>query len=219
MTTVVELDVPAEHLGFAQTFDRVPTFEFLISGLIGGGPPLVYVTGPDWEQIESALESDPSADIVASVDDASDGRWVVRLEFNQGIQTFQRIVSEHDGAILEASGADGRWSLKLLFHERADVSECHAAFDEEDFGVRVTRVSPMDDSPDSQTPLTKTQYETIVKAHELGYFDVPRQVTLEELASELDISHQALSERLRRSHSALVSAELSNRIAPTGLDS
>lgn len=218
MTTVVELDVPAERLGLARTFDRVPTFEFLISGLIGDGPPLVYVSGPDREQVESTLETDPSVDVIASMDDATDGQWLLRLEFNQGIQTFQRIVSENDGAILEASGQDGRWSIKLLFHDRADVSDCHSTFEQHDFGVTVTRVSPMDDPSNGQTPLTETQYETIVKAHELGYFDVPRKVTLEELASELDISHQALSERLRRSHSALVSAELSNRMAPVGLD-
>jgi predicted DNA binding protein len=35
-------------------------------------------------------------------------------------------------------------------------------------------------------------------AVERGYFDVPRKTTLEELADELDISRQALSEHVRR---------------------
>ncbi|WP_459889934.1 helix-turn-helix domain-containing protein [Halostagnicola bangensis] len=218
MTTVVELEVPAERLGLARTFDRVQTFEFQVSGLIGEGPPLVYVSGPERERVESALERDPSVDVIATLDDASDGRWLLRLEFNQGIKTFQKIVSENDGAILEASGQDGTWSVKLLFHDREAVSECHSLFEQHEFAATVTRVSSMNDTSNGQTPLTEIQYETILKAHELGYFDVPRQVTLEELASELDISHQALSERLRRSHSALVSAELSNRMAPVGMD-
>ncbi|MDJ1434444.1 helix-turn-helix domain-containing protein [Halostagnicola sp. A-GB9-2] len=218
MTTVVELEVPAERLGLARTFDRVQTFEFQVSGLIGEGPPLVYVSGPERERVESALERDPSVDVIATLDDASDGRWLLRLEFNQGIKTFQEIVSENDGAILEASGQDGTWSVKLLFHDREAVSECHSLFEQHEFAATVTRVSSMNDTSNGQTPLTEIQYETILKAHELGYFDVPRQVTLEELASELDISHQALSERLRRSHSALVSAELSNRMAPVGMD-
>ncbi len=218
MTTVVELEVPAERLGLARTFDRVQTFEFQVSGLIGEGPPLVYVSGPDRERVESALERDPSVEVIATLDDASDGQWLLRLEFNQGIKTFQEIVSDNDGAILEASGKDGTWSVKLLFHDRAAVSDCHSLFEEHEFAVTVTRVSAMNDTSNGQTPLTETQYETILKAHELGYFDVPRKVTLEELATELDISHQALSERLRRSHSALVSAELSNRMAPVGMD-
>ena len=76
----------------------------------------------------------------------------------------------------------------------------------------------MDGVRGERSPLTKTQYETVVTAYELGYFDVPRKVTLKELAAELDVSHQALSERLRRSHAALVDAELSNRLAPTEID-
>lgn len=188
MTTVVELEVPAERLGLARTFDRVQTFEFQVSGLIGEGPPLVYVSGPDRERVESALERDPSVEVIATLDDASDGQWLLRLEFNQGIKTFQEIVSDNDGAILEASGKDGTWSVKLLFHDRAAVSDCHSLFEEHEFAVTVTRVSAMNDTSNGQTPLTETQYETILKAHELGYFDVPRKVTLEELATELDLS-------------------------------
>lgn len=37
----------------------------------------------------------------------------------------------------------------------------------------------------------------------MGYYDVPRTVTLTELADSLDVSHQGLSERLRRAHANL----------------
>ena len=41
-------------------------------------------------------------------------------------------------------------------------------------------------------------------AFEAGYYNIPRDVTSEELAAELDVSHQALSERFRRGHKQLV---------------
>lgn len=49
-----------------------------------------------------------------------------------------------------------------------------------------------------ETGLTPRQHEALTAALERGYFDVPRQVTLEELADELDVSDQALSALVRR---------------------
>ncbi|WP_306058304.1 helix-turn-helix domain-containing protein [Natronococcus wangiae] len=230
MTTVVDLEIPADRLGLDRTFNRVPVFEFHIGGMIGDFPPLVWASGPDRRTVRQALEADPSVEIIADLTDDprndrgdSDDvrecdRWLYRLEFGSRIKLFQHLVSENEGAVLEASGRDDRWSVQLLFHDRRAVSECHAAFDQYDFRVDVARVTGTNDLPSTRTPLTETQYETICKAHELGYFDVPREVTLKELAAELDVSHQALSERLRRSHAALVSAELSNDIAPPKID-
>ncbi|WP_254769454.1 helix-turn-helix domain-containing protein [Salinilacihabitans rarus] len=218
MTTLVELELPADRLCLSGTFERVPSFEFQVAGMIGGSPPLVWTSGPDRRTVEEALEADPTVDVIASLANADDERWLFRLEFERRVKVFERIVAEHDGAILEASGRRGTWSTKLLFHDREALSEAHELFGNYEFDATVRRVSEMSDSSGGGTPLTETQYETIAKAHELGYFDVPRQVTLQELAAELDVSHQALSERLRRSHAALVSAELSNRMTPTGID-
>lgn len=230
MTTVVDLDIPADRLGLDSTFDRVQGFEFHVGGMIGDFPPLVWVAGPDQRTVQQAFEADPSVEVIAELtDDSREGyddldhgwvrdHWLYRLEFGTRVKLFQQIVSENDGAILEASGRTDSWSVQLLFHDRVAVSECHAVLDQYDFRVEVTRIAGMSDLPSTRTPLTETQYETICKAHELGYFDVPREVTLKELAAELGISHQALSERLRRSHAALVSAQLSNDIAPPRID-
>lgn len=231
MTTVVELEIPADRLGLSRTFDRVSTFQFQVGGMIGGSPPLVWAGGPDCPTVTAALESDPSVEVIANVADDGTGsapnddvgaipsdRWLFRLEFGDGVKLFEEIVTKNDGAILTAQGRDNRWMLKLLFHDRESISECHDLLEQYEFKANVTRISGVDDLATARTPLTQTQYETICKAHELGYFDVPRGVTLKELAAELDISHQALSERLRRSHSALVSAELSDRTAPMEID-
>lgn len=230
MTTVVELGIPADRLGLAGTFDRVSTFEFRIKGTVGDSPPLVWTTGPDRDSVGCALESDPSVEVIASVagdrdaatevetDDPPGDRWLYRLAFGDAVKLFEQLVTENGGAILAASGRDRRWTVKLLFHDRESVSTCHEILERYEFETDVTRISGVDDLSTAGTPLTETQYETICKAHELGYFDVPRGVTLEELASELDVSHQALSERLRRSHAALVSAELSQRTAPITID-
>jgi hypothetical protein len=57
--------------------------------------------------------------------------------------------------------------------------------------------------------LSATQYDTIARAFRTDYYDVPRGTTLSELASTFGVSHQAVSERLRRGHSHLVERLLS----------
>jgi predicted DNA binding protein len=53
-------------------------------------------------------------------------------------------------------------------------------------------------------PLTKRQRRALVAAHEMGYYDLPRPVTLRTVAARLGTSATALSELLRRAEAALV---------------
>ena len=52
--------------------------------------------------------------------------------------------------------------------------------------------------------LTNHQQEALRTAYELGYFDIPRQASLQEVASELDIAASSVSERLRRAQTRLI---------------
>lgn len=53
------------------------------------------------------------------------------------------------------------------------------------------------ESADNPERLTRRQREAVVLAYERGYFAVPKQVTLTELAEELEITQQTLSRHLR----------------------
>lgn len=57
--------------------------------------------------------------------------------------------------------------------------------------------NPTGDDHDTQT-LTSKQREAVRLAFERGYFTVPREVSLTELADELEISRQAFTHRLQR---------------------
>lgn len=56
--------------------------------------------------------------------------------------------------------------------------------------------------------MTDDQREALEAALQKGYYAIPSEATMAEIASDLDISQQALSERLRRGHRALVEALL-----------
>jgi len=56
--------------------------------------------------------------------------------------------------------------------------------------------------------LTELQREAIMLAAQTGYYDIPRGCTTKELADELGISDQAVTERLRRAIVSLVTYTL-----------
>ena len=75
-------------------------------------------------------------------------------------------------------------------------------------GVRLERVSPLreegETGVDARWDLTPAQAEALEIALEMGYFEVPKAVTAEVVATELDLSKSALLERLRRGQAALL---------------
>lgn len=56
--------------------------------------------------------------------------------------------------------------------------------------------------------ISDAQQEILHLASQRGYFDVPRQASLADLAEDLDVSSQAASERLRRGLDSLVERAL-----------
>jgi predicted DNA binding protein len=65
----------------------------------------------------------------------------------------------------------------------------------------------MSDRPDDYG-LTAPQRQALLLAAEYGYYDVPRNGTLTDIAGELDISEQAASQRLRRGTRALLESTI-----------
>lgn len=108
-------------------------------------------------------------------------------------------------AVLGATGREGTWTFELRFDDYSALESFREYCD--DAGVRLDLVrmySPSSPVSDLSYGLTDPQREALVLAVERGYYDVPRRCTTAELAAELDISDQAVSERLRRGAAALV---------------
>lgn len=110
-----------------------------------------------------------------------------------------------DVLLLDATGADGDWSLRLWVPDRESLTafrdRCSGA------GVSIDIRSMYNDDPQPVGELyglTDPQHEILLRALQSGYFNIPRDVSLSGLADELDLSSQAASERLRRGMGTLV---------------
>ncbi|MFC7194516.1 helix-turn-helix domain-containing protein [Halosimplex aquaticum] len=108
--------------------------------------------------------------------------------------------------ILEATGRDDAWRLRLRFDDHDDVSEFYEHCEANGIEFEVNRIyNPTSPKAGGQFGLTPKQQEALVAALEAGFYDVPQDVTMADVADALDVTQQALSERIRRAHGNLVS--------------
>ncbi|HET7324301.1 MAG TPA: helix-turn-helix domain-containing protein [Halococcus sp.] len=209
MSTIAEVTLPAAEFALHETLEAVPGAKFEIERVVAHSEsrimPFIWATDEttDQEALEEALADDPSVDNVVELA-AFDDEWFYRMEWIENIQVVLHTLLEQDGTILNAEGRNDEWHLRALFPNRDSLSATYDFCKEEGLAMTVTSIYELDGEHRDQYGLTETQHETLITAVEKGYFDIPQKSTLDDLAAELDISHQALSERLHRGHKTLI---------------
>ncbi|NKE37042.1 bacterio-opsin activator [Natronococcus sp. JC468] len=207
MTSIVNLEISGEGTGLAELVDAVPSLTCEAETAVVSNGRDLWLSGASNDEIEAGLAEASAVEEYALIN-GSDGEWLYNVEFaDETIDVFE-LVLEEGGTILDASAPDGSWVLNIRVQERNDASSIYEALEDRELSPTIIRLFDTTDESHSQAGLTERQYDTLVAAVDHGYFDIPREVSMQELAEELDISHQALSERLRRAYRSLVTSEL-----------
>ena len=166
------------------------------------GTMLLWIAGDDTETINAALGADSSVATHTLVTDGTERR-LYRIEWakSAGIMTFLDVLHEYEGELCSVSGmTDSEWTLHFMIPDQTNLSEMHETCDKRGMQLKLTTVRDCDFewSEGSRVTLTRPQYEALRTAYEHGYFEIPRKTKLEKLASKLEVSHQSLSELMRR---------------------
>jgi predicted DNA binding protein len=181
-------------------------------------PPLVRLQAPasSTRAIESAFTADPAISSYQRLTDDSDDAEATSTPDGHGSEQRLYYVDwidnrsvlgqlvERNGTVTSATLDEGGWHVTLTFPTHEDLSTAYEAWETNDWKIYVDRIVADIEVFTETTGLTDEQYQAMERAVEMGYYDIPRRITLEELAAELDISHQALSERLRRANRNLI---------------
>lgn len=211
MSTIAEVELPAEEFALYETLTAFPDAHFEIVRIAAHEEkltPYVQVSGDDLSGLMAALESDPTVSGACLVDDLEREK-LFRMDWQADIDVVLHMVAEEAAAIVEMHGRDTYWQLRVLFPNRESLSSTSSFCEDNSLSFTVRSVYDLQQSTGrGGFGLSEDQYDTLVTAAEQGYFDVPRSVTMEELAETLGISQQAVSERLRRGHRALVNSAL-----------
>jgi len=170
--------------------------------------PLFWIHSTVRDSFLESVQDHPSVDDARVVDIFED-RTLFTLQWDANQDRLISAVRENEGQILSAIGTSTTWKMDVRFPSHEMLSSFSAAAERPGDGLEVIRVyNP--GKPDVQPwyGLTEPQYEALTLAIKMGYYEIPRGCTTKELADELGISDQAVTERLRRAIVALVTYTL-----------
>lgn len=212
MGTVVELALPPEQFALAETSAVVPdaTFEAVRVAAHdhSSALALLHASSNEVEELDSAIRND------STVEDTScllleDDQALYRITWRQAVEEVLEVLLRRNGTLLAAQKGTDKWRIRLLFPDRVVVSKAYKNWRRHGLDLSVRRVNGVSDMTEyNGIALSPCQQETLIEAFQMNYYDVPRSVTLEDLANDLDVTHQALSERLRRGHRNLIGSTL-----------
>ncbi|WP_435154442.1 helix-turn-helix domain-containing protein [Haladaptatus sp. DFWS20] len=213
MSTIAEIALPASEFALRETFSRQPGARFEIVGVVAHGAehvmPQMRATTSDTTSLQSALADNPTVADAQLLTDLGD-RGLFWMDWGGRVHDAIPLLTEDETTVLAARAANSKWRFRIQSDDRNALSTTYEFCQDAGFSVEIQNVHERTTLLKESHRLTTQQYETLRSAIDRGYYDIPRKVTTEDLADELGISHQAISERLRRGHRSLVESGLSS---------
>ncbi|WP_247731101.1 helix-turn-helix domain-containing protein [Halovivax limisalsi] len=217
MSVIATVSVPAESFALAGLFAAHPTASIEVERLASHSRewvmPAVWLVAPDPVAAAETMRADPAVESVSLIDVADETAYAT-IHWGERVTAFVDAIIDRHGVLKTASATAAAWELTLKFTAREALADFQAYADDHDLDVELRRLSEASAALDRVYGLTPAQREVLETALELGYFDVPREAQIDDLAAALDISTNSVSERLRRATKALTS----NTIATAGID-
>lgn len=196
----IRMTIPSEDLEFGQILHAGPDvrIEFTkVVPLTDTTVPYFWVQTADQSTFEESVRSD---DRVASLERVVEGanNCLYKIEWESPLNGFSTILHEHDLVVEEAIGTEPEWQFQLRGPNHDNLSALRETLQENGISSTVTGVWSLKAPKLDRYSLTDKQREAVELAFTEGYFDVPKETNLSELAEQLDISRQSFSRRLDR---------------------
>ena len=210
MATEMEFTIPPAAFPLGSVFENLPGVTVELERLIPHETlivPYFWVRGAETEDIEAEFDPHAGVSDIRLVDSVGD-EYLMRAEWDEEYNGLLSALSEAEVTVLSGVGTDDGWRFEV----RADTREALATFRtaryEPHVPIDIAMINALLPTRGESYALTETQREALVLAYERGYFDSPREASLEAIADELGITQQSLSSRLRRGHRRLIRATL-----------
>ncbi|WP_394741553.1 helix-turn-helix domain-containing protein [Natronococcus roseus] len=201
MATEATFTVPSHQFPLGTVFEQLPDVTVTLERIIPAQDvvvPYFWVRGTVVDDIEGAFLDHPGVEDVRLVDSVAD-EYLLRVEWTLEYSGVLSALTETEVPLIEAVGTDQQWTFDVRDDDRSDIAAFQHRCQELDVPITLTKLhalTPLE--TETEAALTDTQQEALVLAYDRGYFELPREVTMEDIGDELGISQQAVASRLRR---------------------
>ncbi len=162
----------------------------------------------DREELETAFNRDPTIASYSLID-WTDKTGIYYIEHTPETKLISNVVTDVNGFLIHTETKGEGWFVRLLLPDREALHDIWEYTNENNISLNIIKIYGNDGAGmDSSYGLTDEQKIALQTAYEEGYFSEPRDISLDEAASKMDLSSTAMSGRLRRGIRNLVAATI-----------
>ena len=201
MAVIAHLRIPAESFELGRILELEESGTIELEDMVPLGEkavPFFSVSDRVRESFEQNVENHPSVEDIVEVT-RHDGERLYSLDWNVGRDVFLQGVVDLRGQLLSATGTVNTWEFEIRFPTHETLSEFQEYCSNAHISLEVGRIyNPVRPGTGMWYGVTEAQRDTLMRAVQGGYYSIPRRMSTQDLANDLDISDQAVTERLRR---------------------
>ena len=205
------LSIPVEDFALAHALREVPGMAVKAERLAATSRhwvmQCIWVVGDDASSFDAALEADPTVEEVVTAIEF-DTETFYQVVWSEEIQHHLDAALDARASILTAETKNDDWQLTIRFGTRDQFDTFRAYLTNEGIRFSLDNLTQTIAQQQFMGGLTAPQREALVTAVAEGYFAIPRDATMKDVADILGISTQSASERLRRGIEAFVETML-----------
>jgi predicted DNA binding protein len=207
MSRVAEFSIPADDFPLGHLFETLSDVTIEIERVVPTNEailPYFWVRNVPVNRVRATLEAQGALKSFSVVDDLGK-QGLVRAIWDPDVEGVFTGIVEKDLTLLSATGTQEEWRFEF----RAESPDQIGAFQQycADHGINIKLIrlhGVGGEDATGQYSLTSEQREALLVAFNCGYFEFPRETTLDELATELEIARQSFADRLRRGYKNLI---------------
>ncbi|ELY87750.1 bacterio-opsin activator HTH domain-containing protein [Natrialba hulunbeirensis JCM 10989] len=216
MGFIAEIYVAHDELVLAPTIDHHPDVTIRYEYEVETAETMTYfvsVFTDEYDHLEATMEADPTVSDPACIA-TFENRAIYRVRVETDRHLVPERCAERGLFVFTITSGDGGWDARVHFPNRETLAAFREYCREQGMTFRVNQLYESSASDDGTYFLTEQQHEILSMAYYAGYYDIPRGVTQDDLAEQLDITDSAVSQRLRRAVGELIGATLDDERTP-----
>lgn len=208
MSVFAEFRVPADAFVFDEAFAAEPELVVEIERVVAADngylTPYFWVSGVSEEAFEVVARSEGSVAGLRRLDQF-EASTLYRADWREDVNALVYAYTNVGASILEAKGHAEEWLLRMRFDSRENIDGFIERLNDTGVSFRLQRLHEIEHPrTGEQFGLSPKQTEALVTAWEMGYFDLPREASMEEVAGAIGIAPQSFSDWLRRAQYTLI---------------
>jgi predicted DNA binding protein len=181
MATIAEFSVELQDFPLSVVLDEYPTATVKLERIIPTNDaimPYFWLRQADGEKIEEVLAD--RTDIGISLVEIVDGHSLFRAQWDpRSRRGVLYGLTESDVSLLSAVGTKGGWLFEVRGDDHKAVTEFLNGLRDEGIAFQLNNLHSLLPSSIEGYGLTDPQREALLLAHEMGYYNSPREVNLE----------------------------------------